>query len=165
MIDENQDHIDQLFKDQYEQVEVRYNTAHWTQLQGALAAAAAAGIASSVPTSMWSRITKFFKANKFLTLISTIAIPLVIALVLLSEPDVETELEKSVPRNTIHTKETPAVVIAEDTFLYHGTDSMKLYKHGKLIVPDTLIKPIVLGVDSIDSLTVDTVKKDIFIFW
>jgi hypothetical protein len=165
MIDEKPDHIDQLYKDQYEQVEVRYNAAHWTQLQGALVAATAAGIASSVPTSTWSRIAKFFKANKILTIISTIAIPLVIAVVLLSKPAVETKLEKSVPPSNIHPKETPAVVIAEDTFLYHGTDSMKLYRHGKLIVPDTLINPVVLSVDSLDSLKVDTVKKDIFIFW
>jgi hypothetical protein len=165
MIDEKPDHIDQLYKDQYEQVEVRYNAAHWTQLQGALAAATAAGIASSVPTSTWSRIAKFFKANKLITLLTALVIPLVVTFLLLKDTTPPQSTPVHSKPNAHIPKNTPAVVIAEDTFLYHGTDSVKLYKKGHLIIPDTLIKPIILEVDSIDSLKVDTTKKNIFIFW
>lgn len=165
MTEEKPDHIDQLFKDQYEQVEVRYNTAHWTQLQGALAAATAAGIASSVPNGTWSRMLKFLKANKLISFITAMAIPVVISLVLLRDQTPRPASPIPSQPNLHPPKETPAVVIAEDTFLYLGTDSVKLFKKGKLITPDTLIKPIVLSTDSLDSTKVDTLKKDIFIFW
>jgi hypothetical protein len=165
MIDENQDHIDQLFKDQYEQVEVRYNAAHWTQLQGALAAATAAGIASSVPSSAWSRIAKFFYANQWLTIISGFAITVITVVILFQQRTLSNWETTRTHQEVQGPKEIPATVIAEDTFLFHGTDSVKLLQHGKLVVPDTSIKAIVLGVDTIDSLDVDTVKKDIFIFW
>lgn len=165
MSKDSREHIDQLFKDQYDQVEVQYNPVHWTQLQGALAAAVAAGVASSVPTSTWSHIAKILKANKILAIISGLSLTVIIATMLLQKPTTQLEIVNPSPKPTHEPKETPAVIIAEDTFLYHGTDSVKLYRHGKLLAPDTLIKPIVLGVDSLDSLKVDSVKKEIFIFW
>ena len=162
---DSREHIDQLFKDQYEQVEVRYNSAHWTQLQGALAAATAAGVASNVPTSTWSRIAKFFHTNQWLTIVSGLAIAVASVIVLLQQKW-QTEQDIPQPHQEIHQpKEIPATVIAEDTFLYHGTDSVKLFHNGKLLAPDTLIKPIILGIDTLDSLKVDTTKKEIFIFW
>jgi hypothetical protein len=169
MAEENNEHIDQFFREQFDQVEVRYNAAHWDQLQNALAAAGAAGAVASTSDKFWVKLKNIFGSSKAIVL-TVIASMIVIGTVFFINKKTITpaipgrhSIPPDIPVN-------PDVVIVNGDTIFQSMDSKN---KEEIALPrvtttspyDTTLHKIEIQKDSLDSVNVDTTKLKNFIFW
>ena len=160
MSEENNAHIDQYFKEHFEEIEVGYNAAHWNQLTVALAAASAAGV-SQTP---WSRIIRILKTYQNAFVIGASAFVLVaISLYFLAGSEEASESPSVIAPQTLPSLFETSV----DSIAGHSTRSaIDSFHNNSVARPnkvDSLMPAPILVADSIDSLNVDSLKG--FLFW
>lgn len=166
MTEERNEHIDQLFKDQFDHVEVRFNTDHWQKLQHVLATGAVVG----TTLTPWMRLLKRIRNHNIMVIFSTVV--LVASLLFwLTRPKEDVRLS---PEN-VNTEE----LIPSHEFSQEKRDSSLLFESNDLIdalkpgdqrnraITDSANSPHLAGPISLDSIVVDSLKlKDsLFIFW
>lgn len=169
MAEENNEHIDQFFREQFDQVEVRYNAAHWDQLQRALAAAGAAGVVASTSDNFWIKLKKIFGSPKAL-LLTTLASAIVITTIILLNNKPEMPVVPQIEKSNLVTHDSLQIVIVDgDTFFIQPqtaeNQGIKLKEKNTILPLDTNIRNVPIKMDSIDSVRVDTTKLKNYIFW
>lgn len=166
MAEHNQEHIDQLFRQQFDEVEVRFNPSHWSAMQQTLAAAAA-GAAVAASESAWHRLLRLMKSNLnvWIAVISSMGLCLGIFLMFRKSGAVEflpIRKESDLPQVELQSMDSDTITP------YHSVkrDSISLVNAPVAGGSDTIQKSNLLPVDTIQVVTVDTTKalKD-FIFW
>lgn len=164
MTDERNEHIDQFFREHLNEVDVRYNPAHWDQLSQALAAAVATGTAVATSQTAWQRIVHWVKYSQNLILFTFMA-AILIATTLILFKDKETL--KQTPSDPVEQLQPIVPVFVSDSFYQAAPQRVKdSLRRAGVVSPstlDTLQPAIVLPVDTIDTLKVDSLKG--FLFW
>lgn len=164
MTDEKNEHIDQYFRDHFDEVDVSYNPAHWDQLSQALAAAAVTGVGLATSQSALQRIMQVVRQYRNVVLLTVLTVALIAMAILFFNTETTFNPSPVVPAEQI----IPVTngIISDSAFNAspeHIKDSLR--KAG--VVPmqpvDTLVPNIVVPVDTIDSLRVDSLKG--FLFW
>jgi hypothetical protein len=171
MTDERDEHIDQHFKEQYEQVDVQFNATHWNQLSRALIAATAAGAAASLPDTSWIRLTRYLRQHKNLFIIAATTLTLLTAFLIFFNLQKDNTIQPAnpidllLPEKSLDPSSTPSH-LADSLHLHRGVvynDSVRHVQEQQMLTPDSLISPVIVGVDTVDSLRVDSLKG--FLFW
>lgn len=156
----NNEHIDQLFRDGIEQVEVRYNPAHWQQLNAALSAANTEQSGDD-NSSSGKQLRKGYP-GWWLSVFVGIFMLTALFLILFSEKNgsidfISPRKEKAIPHNT-----TDSILPKNPN--ESGIDEPKSTRSTLESVNDSthVLKPI-----KSDSLAQDSTKgePDLFIFW
>jgi hypothetical protein len=169
MTDERDEHIDQHFKEQYEQVDVQFNATHWNQLSRALIAATAAGAAASLPDTSWIRLTRYLRQHKNLFTIAATTLTLLTAFLIffnLSQNNIIQPANPIAPEKSSYPSFVPSSAAVDSMQLHRGVvynDSVRHVQEQQMLALDSLISPVVIGVDTVDSLRVDSLKG--FLFW
>ncbi|MFM9985419.1 MAG: hypothetical protein ACKVOK_09335 [Flavobacteriales bacterium] len=160
MSEENNAHIDQYFREHFEELEVGYNAAHWNQLTVALAVASAAGV-SQTPRSRIVRILKTYQ-NAFVIGASAFVLA-AISLYFLARSEEASENPSVITPQILPSLSETSV----DSIAGHSTrsaiDSLRNNSVANPYKVDSLIPTPTLVADSIDSLKVDSLKG--FLFW
>ncbi len=171
MTDERDEHIDQYFKEQYEQVDVQFNAAHWNQLSHALIAAGAAGAAASVPDTSWVRLVRYIRHHKNLFIIAATTLTLLTAFLIIFNLQKDHTIQPANPVDLLLPQKSLDPSLApyqlDDSLKLHRgvvyNDSVRRIQEQQMLALDSLISPVIIGVDTVDSLRVDSLKG--FLFW
>ena len=162
MTDENYEHIDHLFREQFDLIEVNYNEAHWNQLSLALTATSA--VAIGVSQTPWARIIRCVKTyqNVFvLGLFATLLGALIIYF--LNDYQEIREVPSFVPSNNVPAPVLNPIDPISGLTRKEAHDSMRKTEIPFPTVVDSLFPKPIQGTDTIDSLKVDSLKG--FLFW
>jgi hypothetical protein len=174
MTDEIDEHIDQHFKEHYEQVDVQFNAAHWNQLSRALAAAAAgaaAVAATGIPDTSWVRLTRYLRHHKNIFAIVIATLTLLTAFLIFFHLQKDNTIQPAnpadllLPEKYLNPSSTPSH-LADSLHFHRGAvynDSVRRVQEQQMLALDSLISPVLIGVDTVDSLRVDSL--DGFLFW
>jgi hypothetical protein len=167
MSEDKIEHIDELFKEQWDGVDVQFNPAHWQQMQLALASVAAASAASATGSTFWSKIFAQMKWNKLLLTLVGVSITTVICVMVYQS--------KKVSNRPPDQQATPSIMVQPPVTL---VDSADVQGHRSMerttgfqpspislpidsLLPDPFQNPVV--VDSLKVDSTDVLKN--FIFW
>jgi len=165
MAEHHDAHIDNLFREEFEQIEVRYNALHWQQLQHALIQAGAAGAASSLPLTSKGKFSHLLK--KFLGWwigAGAVLIAVTLALVLLREPQT---FEVPVPSALETAPSSTTVITANGDTLIVPLPAPKSTGGIQPVSALDSLSILPLARDTTDTIAADTLRPadDLFLFW
>jgi hypothetical protein len=165
MKEDNGEHIDQYFRQHYEDVEVKFNAMHWNKLSEVLVTAGATAAAAGDSLSFGKKLLKWIRTQKIWMAVGLSTVLVVMAMLWMRTESIQVREEKLPLLQVIDSVHKTNVTLK--------ADSIKLIQ--QRLERDTVeinglvdsVVPFKMMLDSLDSMKVDSVKNplDHFIFW